>query len=94
MLKDACQASAKFLREAFSESGTGSASRLLAGLVVVSTIGWVWYYVLVHKALPDLGGPSLFIGSGTSATYGLNQAKTIVASFKGGSNGTVTGSGS
>jgi hypothetical protein len=76
----------KFGREVLSENGTGSASRVLAALVVVTTLFWVTYLVIRNHALPDLAGPSLFIGAGTSATYGLNQAKSIIGAIKGNGN--------
>ena len=62
-----------FLKSTFSEpDGTGSASRVLGGSVVVSTILWVSYIVFHTHALPDLTGAALFVGSGFSG-YGVNK---------------------
>lgn len=87
VIKDAAVETCKFIREAFSENNTGSASRILAGMVVLSTIFWITYLVLRNHTMPDLAGPSLFIGSGTAATYGINQAKSVVGALKGNGNG-------
>jgi hypothetical protein len=62
-----------FLKSTFSEpDGTGSASRVLAGASVISTILWVTYLVIKNGALPDLGGASLFLTSSFSG-YAANQ---------------------
>lgn len=62
-----------FIKSTFSESdGTGSASRVLSGAVILSTISWITYLVLKNNALPDLSSASLFVGSGSSI-YGMNK---------------------
>jgi len=62
-----------YLKSTFSESdGTGSASRLLAGGGVLSAIVWVSYVVFRTKALPDLSGVSLWLGTSFSG-YGMNK---------------------
>jgi hypothetical protein len=62
-----------FLKSTFSEpDGTGSATRVLGGAVVASTIIWVSYLVIKTHTLPDLTSPSLFVGAGFSG-YGMNK---------------------
>lgn len=62
-----------FLKSVFSEpDGTGSASRVLSGVVIVATLGWITYLVLTTHILPDLSGASLFVGAGFSG-YGVNK---------------------
>ena len=72
----------KFFREVFSEDGQGSFSRVAQGSIVLGVIVWVTYLVLKNHALPDLGGPSLFIGTGAAGHYGINKASDIIAAFK------------
>jgi hypothetical protein len=67
-----------FLKKAFSEAnGSASATRVLAGTVVMATLSWVTYIVLRTHALPDLSGASLFVGSGFSG-YGMNKIANAV----------------
>jgi hypothetical protein len=62
-----------FIKSTFSEpDGTGSASRVLGGAVVASTIVWVSYLVLRTHVLPDLTSAALFVGSGFSG-YAANR---------------------
>jgi hypothetical protein len=62
-----------FLKSTFSEAdGTGSATRILGGLVVASTIIWVSYLVVTTHALPDLSSAAMFVGAGFSG-YGMNK---------------------
>ena len=69
-----------FLKGAISEStGEPSFGRLGALAVVISTIGWVTFVVLKTHVIPDLSGPTLFLSSGTSATYGANK---LAGAFK------------
>lgn len=67
-----------FTKSTFSEAdGTGSASRVLAGATVGSTLLWITYLVLRTHALPDLGGASLFVTAGFSG-YGVNKVVTKI----------------
>ena len=69
-----------FLKGAISEStGEPSFGRLGATAVVISTIFWITFVVFKTHAIPDLSGPSLFLSSGTSATYGANK---LAGAFK------------
>lgn len=62
-----------YLRSTFSEAdGTGSATRLLAGGGVLSTIVWVSYLVFTQHHLPDLGGASMFVSASFSG-YAINK---------------------
>jgi hypothetical protein len=68
----------KFLHSTFSEAdGSASASRVLAGATVVSTLGWVTYLVLLKHSLPDLGGASMFVTAGGSL-YGVNKLSVAI----------------
>jgi hypothetical protein len=71
-----------FIREVFSENGTGSFARVIQGFIVLMTCGWVSYVVVRTRAIPDLGGPSLFVGTG-AAHYGIGKMAGIVDAFKG-----------
>lgn len=63
----------KFFKSTFSEAdGSASASRVLAGSTVLSTLVWVSYLVFTMHALPDLSGAAMFVGAGFSG-YGVNQ---------------------
>lgn len=69
----------KIVKEGFSEpNGSGSFGRLGAGAIVFSTLVWVTYVVLKTHVIPDLSGPSLFLSTGTSATYGANKLATAL----------------
>ncbi len=62
-----------YLRSAFSEAdGTGSATRLLAGGGVLSTIIWVSFITFTQRHLPDLGGAAMFVSASFSG-YGINK---------------------
>lgn len=71
-----------FFREVFSEDGQGSFSRVIQGVIVLATCSWVTYVVIRTRAIPDLSGASLFIGTG-AAHYGINKMASIVEAFKG-----------
>lgn len=69
-----------YLKSTFSEAdGTGSASRLLAGLGVMMTLVWVSYLVFTQHHLPDLSGASLFMSASFSG-YGANKVCKIIQS--------------
>ncbi|HLX83791.1 MAG TPA: hypothetical protein VKR59_07825 [Terriglobales bacterium] len=62
-----------FLKSTFSEAdGSGSATRVLAGSTVASTLIWISYIVFTQHHLPDLSGPSLFVTAGFSG-YAANK---------------------
>jgi hypothetical protein len=82
-MKPVIQKLVAFLREVFSEGGQGSFSRVIQGLIVLSTCGWVTYVVLRTRAIPDLGGPATFVGAG-SLHYMTNKLPDIMNAFKGG----------
>lgn len=67
-----------FLRSTFSEpDGTGSASRVLAGSCVGSSLVWISYIVFSQHRLPDLSGAALFVSAGFSG-YGVNKISTMI----------------
>jgi len=68
-----------YLMSVFSEAdGTGSATRVLAGLTVLATLIWVTFIVIKNHDLPDLGGASMFISAAFSG-YAINKVEKIVA---------------
>jgi hypothetical protein len=69
-----------FLKETVSEAnGSASFGRMAAAAIVTFTLGWITYLVLKTHAMPDLAGPTLFLSSGTSATYGANKVAGVIA---------------
>jgi hypothetical protein len=67
-----------YLISVFSEAdGTGSATRVLAGLTVLATLMWVTFIVIKNHALPDLGGASMFISAAFSG-YAINKIEKVV----------------
>lgn len=70
-----------FFKEVFSEDGRGSFSRVIQGFIVVMTCLWVTYVVLRTRAIPDLSGCALFIGTG-AIHYGVGKMAGIVSAFK------------
>ena len=71
-----------FLHEALTEDGKGSCSRLMSFTMVMSAIVWVTYLIIRTKALPDLGGPTMW-ASGGALHYGVNKASEIVGAIRG-----------
>ena len=68
-----------FLKSTFSEpDGTGSASRILALLAILSNIAWVSFIVIKTSSLPDLSGSAMYIGASFSG-YAANK---ISGAFK------------
>jgi hypothetical protein len=66
-----------FLKTTFSEpDGTASASRVLAGATVASTLVWISFIVFTQNHLPDLGGASMFVTAGFSG-YGINKVSGV-----------------
>jgi hypothetical protein len=60
-----------YLREAFSEDGQASSSRLMMAIHALAGIAWVTY-ALVHDPahkLPDFSGVTLFV----TAPYAINK---------------------
>jgi len=78
----------KFWKSAFSESdGTGSASRVLSGIVVVFALSWVTL-VIVHNmmasghvimSMPELGSTAVFVSSVVGVLYGINKVSSKVS---------------
>ena len=68
-----------YLKSAFSEvDGSGSATRVLAGATVLTTLIWVSYLVCRTHALPDLGGASMFVSAGFSG-YAINKVAGVAS---------------
>jgi hypothetical protein len=71
-----------FIKSTFSEAdGSGSASRVLSGMVVLSTIVWVSYLVIKTTALPDLTSAAIYVGAGFSG-YGVNKLSRALRNDK------------
>jgi hypothetical protein len=83
MIKAYIQAFFAFAKSVFSDAGQGSFSRCGSGAIVVCTLSWISYVVFKTKALPDLGGPSMFLVAGVGACYGTNKIPDIMAALKG-----------
>lgn len=62
-----------FLERVFSDNGEPSSTRVLTGMVVAASIGWVSAVVRYTHALPDFAGLSMFIGT----LYGLNVVRNF-----------------
>lgn len=74
------------VREALSdEKGQGSFARYACAAILLNAIGWVWYVILITHGLPDFTGLTLFVSACLTTLYGTNQAKTVVAAWKGNS---------
>lgn len=79
-----------FLREVFSDGGSGSASRVMMGFhAIVGAVGF-GHVVYHNHAIPDavtMAGLTAFV----TAPYALNAAKNAITSFSSkGSNGAAT----
>lgn len=73
------------LREILSEAdGTGSYSRTVGFMIILTTLGLLIYLVIKNHAFPDMTGPTMFIGGGAGSGYALNQMKNIAAAAKSG----------
>lgn len=70
------------LHEALTEDGKGSCARIISFSMVMAAIAWVTYLVIHTKALPDMGGPTMW-ASGGALHYGLNKASDIAGAIKG-----------
>ena len=73
-----------WLREAFSENGQGSASRLMFFLHSCASLGWGTHFVVHTHTIPDaatLAGLAAF----AVAPYASNKMASAISSF--GNNG-------
>lgn len=78
-------------KDALSEqNGTSSFGRTGAAVIIVSTIFWITYLVLKMHGMPDLAGPTLFLTSGVSATYGANKVSAALNGAKDKQHGSDT----
>lgn len=76
----------KFLREAFSENGVGSFSRVASGIHMVAGIAWVSHVVWHAHALPS--GDSLAgVAAIMVAPYGANRLSSAIAALRGNGGG-------
>ena len=73
---------ADFLKEVLSDKGLGSYSRFTSFMIVSFTLAWVTFLVVRNHALPDLTGPTWFIG-GAAGNYGVGQLKEVAAAMRG-----------
>jgi hypothetical protein len=68
----------KWIFGAFAEpDGTASFGRIGSALSLLAVIAWVCYLVYHNHMLPDLGGPSVFVG----APYAINKTATAFGKF-------------
>lgn len=68
-----------YLKDLFSNSSKASFGRIGAFIALVASIVWVSWVVYHTNVIPDLGGPSLFIGT----LYGLSKAGDTAQAFSG-----------
>ncbi len=69
-----------FLREAFSEDGEGSASRVMMGLHAIAGVAFIGHVVMHNHAIPDamtMGGLTAFV----IAPYAVNKAHAAISAF-------------
>lgn len=71
-----------FGKEVLSENGVGSYSRIASCIITLFTCGWITYLVIVTRALPDLGGATLFVSGGVGVHYGVNKMQGIAGALK------------
>lgn len=69
----------QFLKDVFSESGAGSASRVMMALHAVAGIGFVAHHLAHGHALAEVpwAGLTTFVAT----PYALNQGKSMIAAF-------------
>ena len=75
-----------FLREVFSDGGTGSASRVMTGVHTVTACVCLGFVVHKSGVIPDaltLGG----LGAFSTIHYAVNAAKNAISAFSKGANG-------
>jgi hypothetical protein len=77
----------RLLKEALTENGKGSYSRFTGAAIVFATLGWITYLVIRNKALPDLGGATMFISVGAGTHYAINQVKAVAQAMRGNGEG-------
>lgn len=64
-----------FLKSMFAEDdGTMSFGRTGSAVALLATIGWISYIVYKIHTVPDMTGPSLFIGT----PYAINKTHAAV----------------
>lgn len=71
-------------KQALSENGEGSFTRYACLFILINAAGWVWFSMFKSHVLPDFNGLTLFVSSCLGVLYGTNQAKNVVAAWKGG----------
>lgn len=71
----------QFLKDVFSESGAGSASRLMMALHAIAGIGFVAHHLAHGHPLADVPWPG--VTGFVIAPYALNQGKSMIAAFAG-----------
>ena len=57
----------KLTKDLFTEDGSKwSLTRLTSTVIVAFTLGWVTFVIRQSHTLPDLTGPTLFVGGGAA----------------------------
>jgi len=68
-----------FWTAVFSDGGIPSWSRIASGAIVAFGLGWISFLVIANRAMPDLSGIALLIGT----PYGINVAGKAAAMIGG-----------
>lgn len=69
----------EWTKQVFSEAnGHGSFGRVSAAAIVAFTLFWITFLVIKTHTMPDLAGPTLFLSSGSTATYGANKVADAI----------------
>ena len=71
-----------FLKEAFSDNGVVSSSRLMMAVHAVAGITWVSFIVMKNHVLPD-GATMAGVTGFVAAPYAINVAGNAVKAFGG-----------
>lgn len=68
-------------------TGAGSTSRLGILMIVTSSILWISYYLVVHKALPDFTSLTMWDTTMIGILYGPAKFTEMMTNLKNGPNG-------
>ena len=79
-MKERIERAIRWLTSALEEkSGKASSGRIMGAGCILATLIWVSFLVFTRKALPDLGGASMFVTAAWSG-YGMNKVTEIIKS--------------
>lgn len=73
-----------FLRELFQDDGRADIGKVCLAVCTTAVIAWVTYLVHKNGSMPDLSGPSVFLGASGTVHYASSKVDNIVSIFKNG----------